>query len=110
MQLELSLNAPTPADLADVAHLASWLYTSGDRWINAKEISASLGLTDRQIRHLATSSGGIIVSSPGSPGYKHVRHCDPEEIKTITSRLEHQAKLMAQRACSIRSAFHHSAA
>jgi hypothetical protein len=110
MQLELSLNAPTQADLADVAHLASWLYTSGDRWIGAKEISASLGLGERQIRNLAASSGGIIVSSPGSPGYKHVKHCDGEEIKSITARLEHQAKLMAQRAGAIRSAFHHSAA
>lgn len=109
MQLELQLNAPTPADLAEVAQLASWLYNSGDRWISAKEITSSLGLGERQIRNLAASSGGIIVSSPGSPGYKHVRHCDPEEIKTITSRLEHQAKLMAQRAGAIRTAFHSAA-
>lgn len=110
MQLELSLDAPTPADLADVARLASWLYQSGDRWIPSKEITDALDLTERQIRNLASSSAGIIVSSPGSPGYKHVRHCDPEEIKTITARLEHQAKLMGQRAGAIRSAFHNSAA
>lgn len=110
MQLEFSLHAPEPAELADVAALACWLYNSGDRWISAKEITESLGITDRQIRNIAAGSGGIIVSSPGSPGYKHVRHCDPEEIKSITSRLEHQAKLMAQRACSIRSAFHRAAA
>jgi hypothetical protein len=110
MQLELSLDAPAPAELADVARLAGWLYQAGDRWLSARDISAALELSDRQIRHLAASSGGLIVSSPGSPGYKHVRHCDPEEIKTITSRLEHQAKLMGDRARSIRSAFHHSAA
>ena len=109
MQLELSLEAPAPADLADVARLAGWLYQSGDRWISAREISSSLDISDRQIRHLATSSGGIIVSSPGSPGYKHIRHCDPDEIKAITTRLEHQAKLMSERACSIRRAFHSAA-
>lgn len=109
MQLELSLDAPAPADLADVARLAGWLYEAGDRWVRAKEITDALELTDRQIRHLAASSGGLIVSSPGSPGYKHIRHCDPEEIRAITARLEHQAKLMAERASSIRKAFHSAA-
>jgi hypothetical protein len=109
MQLELSLDAPAPADLAEVARLVGWLYESGDRWVPAKDISGALSLTDRQIRHLAASSGGLVVSSPGSPGYKHVRHCDPEEVKAITARLEHQAKLMAERASSIRKAFHSAA-
>lgn len=109
MQLELSLDAPAPADLADVARIVGWLYESGDRWVPAREISSALDLSDRQIRHLAASSAGLIVSSPGSPGYKHVRHCDPDEVKAITARLEHQAKLMAERACSIRKAFHSAA-
>lgn len=109
MQLELALNAPQPADLDDVARLAGWLYSAGDRWVRAAEISAALGLGDREIRHLSTSSSGMIVSSPGSPGYKHVRHCDPEEIAAVTSRLEHQANAMGDRARQIRLAFHHSA-
>ena len=109
MQLELSFNAPAPADLADVARLAGYLYELGDRWASAKDIASALDISDRQIRHLAASSSGQIVSSPGSPGYKHVRHCDPDEIKAITGRLEHQAKLMSERACSIRKAFHSAA-
>lgn len=109
MQLELDLRAPAPPDLAEVARLASWLYEAGDCWCNAREISHSLGLSDRQIRNLAAASGGIVVSSPGSPGYKHVRHCDPEEIKAIAARLEHQAKLMGKRASEIRRAFHQAA-
>jgi hypothetical protein len=109
MQMELDLRAPAPPDLAEVARLAAWLYAAGDRWVNAKEIALILGLSDRQIRHLAAASGGIVVSSPGSPGYKHVRHCDPEEIKAITARLEHQAKLMAKRATEIRRSFHQAA-
>lgn len=106
MQLELALHAPPPADLADVARLTGWLYEAGDRWVPAREITAQLGLTDRTIRHLAASSSGLVVSSPGAPGYKHVRHCDPEEIATITTRLEHQARLMGDRARAIRAAFH----
>jgi hypothetical protein len=109
MQLELNLRAPATPDLEEVARLANWLYESGDAWINARDITRSLGISDRQIRNLAAASGGIVVSSPGSPGYKHVRHCDPEEIKAITSRLEHQAKLMGKRATEIRRAFHQGA-
>jgi hypothetical protein len=109
MQLELNLRAPGPPDLAEVARLSGWLYEAGDRWCKAHEIARALGLCDRQIRNLAAASGGIVVSSPGSPGYKHVRHCDPEEIKTITARLEHQAQLMGNRATEIRRAFHQAA-
>lgn len=109
MQLELPLHTPPPADLADVARLAGWLYQAGDAWLSAKTISAALGISDREIRHLATSSGGQIVSSPGSPGYKHVRHCDPEEVAAVTGRLEAQAKAMGARAREIRLAFHRAA-
>ncbi len=106
MQLELALHAPEPVDLVEVARLSGWLYEAGDRWVPARELCAALDITDRQIRHLAASSRGQIVSSPGSPGYKHVRHCDPEEVNAITGRLEHQAKLMGTRAGEIRKAFH----
>lgn len=108
MQLELALASPMPADLEDVARFAGWLYAEGDRWVKASEVSVALSISDRQVRHLATSSAGLIVSSPGSPGYKHIRHCDPEEIVSITSRLEHQATAMGNRARQIRNAFHRS--
>ena len=105
MQLELGFRAPE-TDLQEVAHLAAWLYEIGDSWTTAREISAALNLKDRQIRQLAASSGGLIVSGPGCPGYKHIRHCDGEEIATVTARLRHQAKLMADRAGQITSQFH----
>ena len=108
-QLELDFRVPPPPDLEEVARLSGWLYEQGDRWCLAREIATALGLSDRQIRHLAAASGGLVVSSPGSPGYKHVLHCDPEEIHAITARLEHQAKLMGDRARDIRRAFHRAA-
>lgn len=110
MQLELALAAPCPPDLEDVARFAGWLYSAGDRWVKAAEVSSALAISDRQVRHLAASSAGLIVSSPGSPGYKHIRHCDPEEVAIITARLEHQATAMGDRARQIRRAFHRSAA
>lgn len=109
MQLELSFRAPEQPDLEEVAKLAVWLYQIGDEWVTARRITAALDLTDRQIRHLAAASGGVIVSGPGCPGYKHVRHCDPDELRTVASRLEHQAKLMAERAAAIRRQFHRAA-
>lgn len=109
MQLELDLRAPAPPDLAEVARLTGWLYEAGDRWCNAREISSQLGISDRQIRHLAAASRGLVVSGPGCPGYKHVRHCDPEEAKTVAGRLRHQAKLMDNRASEILRAFHEAA-
>lgn len=109
MQLELPLQTPKPADLEEIARLARYLYEAGDSWHTARTISADLNLTDRKIRHLAASSGGLVVSGPGCPGYKHARHCDPDEIATVTARLRHQAKLMADRAGDIARTFHTSA-
>lgn len=105
MQLELPLKDPQ-IDLEQVARLAAWLYRAGDEWIPARRITELLGLTDRQIRQFAAASRGRIVSGPGAPGYKHVRHCDQEEVSQVTGMIERQARSMAQRALEIRRAFH----
>jgi hypothetical protein len=107
MQLELPLYEPS-RDLEEVARFVAWLYQAGDQWLVASKISAALGFTDRKIRQLAADSRGMVVSGPGCPGYKHVRHCDPEEIATVTARIERQAKAMGERACDIRRQFHRS--
>lgn len=107
MQLELSLQAPE-RDLEGVALLCAWLYHAGDTWTTASNIGKALDLSERQIRHLAASSSGMIVSGPGCPGYKHIRHCDGEEVGTVTNRLRHQAKLMTDRAGDITREFHRS--
>lgn len=106
MQLEFPLQAPESPDAQDVATLSRWLYEAGDSWHTARSISAALDLSDRQIRHLAASSGGLIVSGPGCPGYRHARHCDPEEIQAVCARLMSQAKIMSDRAGTIRACYH----
>ena len=106
MQLELTLSAPADPELEEVARLTRYLYEAGDRWVKARQIAAALGVDDRKVRSLASASRGEVVSGPGCPGYKHVRHCDPEEVARVTAQLTRQAKLMADRAGEIRRRFH----
>lgn len=108
MQPELPL-FDKQEDLEEVAVFCAWLYQSGKDWYTAATIGAALGHSDRKVRLLASASRGLIVSGPGCKGYKHVRHCDPDEIATVTNLIERQAKSMAHRATEIRRAFHHSA-
>ena len=112
MMQQLALPLPTEATTAadDVACLVSHLYSLGDTWTSAADLSRALGFSDRQIRALASASAGLILSGPGCRGYKHIRHSDPEEVAQVTSRLEHQARLMSLRAGTIRRAWHAAAA
>lgn len=109
MQLDLQFTrskGPTTSE-DEVAGLL--IYLRGKGWTRATQIAADLGLKDRKIRALAAASAGLIVSGPGSPGYKHVQDCTPEEISAAVSTLEHQAKLMATRAGKIRAQWHRAA-
>ena len=78
-------------------------------WHTARQIADSLNLDDRRIRDLASHSNGMIVSAPGSPGYKHVYNCSGKEVAQIAGRLQEQAKKMSERAGQIRTQFHKSA-
>jgi len=103
MQLSLQLADSAPGD--ELATLCNFLLNRPD-WTKAKTITNSLNYSDRQIRALASRSGGLIVSGPGSPGYKHVSRCTGEEVNRICEKLQAQAKLMSSRAGDIRAAFH----
>ena len=109
MQLELPFRERTQADLEDIARLAAYLYSRGSEWTTAKIIGEDLGIRERRVRELAAESGGLLVSGPGAPGYKHCRHCTPDEIREVTARLLGQAKLMAARASEIARQFHRTA-
>ena len=107
MQLALNFDAPQPPEVAQVAELARWLYQQGHTWTKAAQICAALPhLDERSVRRLAAASAGLIVSGPGCPGYKHVLNCDPEEVRAVANRLQHQAKLMSTRAGEILSQHH----
>ncbi len=63
----------------------------------ARELTASIGLTDRQIRKAAEHSNGLIVSGPGSPGYVHITHCSLKQLTHIRNTLRSQARHMLNR-------------
>jgi hypothetical protein len=72
----------------------------------ARQLSAALDLTDRQIRKAAETSGNEIVSGPGSPGYCHITHCPPEKIAHIADTLRSQARHMLARSIRLRNTAH----
>jgi len=107
-QLDLDFNATPQTSDIDLDRLTSWLYARGDNWSTAKIITAELGFTDRNVRALASASNGQILSGPGCPGYKHIRHSDPEEVAQVVARLRHQAHAMDQRCSAVLRAWHNA--
>jgi len=96
---------PAPAEIGEVEALLVWL-SSHPGFHTAKDITAALGLKDRKIRQLAEAADGLIVSGPGSPGYCHLYHCDPDTIGHIADTLRSQARNMLRRSIRIRVRAH----
>jgi hypothetical protein len=94
-----------PAPIGEVEQLLAWL-SSHPGFHTAATIAASLDLSDRKIRQAAEQADGLIVSGPGSPGYCHLYHCDPETIGHITATQISQAKHMIRRAIRTRRRAH----
>jgi hypothetical protein len=96
---------PAPAPVGEVETLLAHL-SSTPGFHTAKQLSSALGLSDRKIRQLAEAADGLIVSGPGSPGYCHLYHCDPETIGHITATQISQARQMIRRALRTRNRAH----
>ena len=94
---------------ADVQWFEKLLRNHGD-WLTAAEV-LNLVLrkpsddNKRWIRELASRSEWIL-SGPGSPGYKHIEHCTPEEIKHFKNALISQGKDMIRRGIKIARSAH----
>lgn len=73
----------------------------------ARQLSAALGLTDRQIRRAAElANDPPIVSGPGSPGYCHITHCPLEKACHIADTHHSQARRMDAKGIRLRKAAH----
>jgi hypothetical protein len=105
-QAAFDFTSPPPAPIGDVERLLAYL-SAHPGFHTARILSAALDLSDRAIRQLAESADGLIVSGPGSPGYCHLYHCDPETIGHITATQISQAKNMIRRALRTRRRAHH---
>lgn len=99
LKLPPSFTQAPPA--REIERLVSHLDAAGDQWLTAAEIAAALGIGDRTVRKLAEHSRGLVVSAPGCPGYRHLRHTTVEQIAEIRNRLASQAKAMLRRSILI---------
>ena len=102
--LDFTASARLP-DFGDVERLLAFL-SANPGFHTARQLSAALDLSDRQIRRLAESSDGLVVSGPGSPGYCHLYHCGPERLAHIADTLRSQARSMLARSIRIRRRAH----
>lgn len=102
-QPELDFTAPAPPTNDEVARLLEHLRLCSG-WHTAKELSSALGFRDRKIRQLAEHSAGMVVSGPGSPGYRHIEHCSWDEVNEAAAKLDSQGDHMKTRARVIRQA------
>ena len=95
------LFAPKPGDYAtEVAWLEHLLDMERD-WLTAAEILQRIGrpVTDdnkRWVRNVANRAE-CVLSGPGSPGYKHMKHCKIEDIVHYARALIAQGKEMIRR-------------
>jgi hypothetical protein len=99
-QLAFDFSAPPAPPAGEVERLLAHL-KKNPGFHTAKSLADALALSDRKIRQLAELSDGHIVSGPGSPGYCHIHHCDPETIGHITKTLRSQARRMIARSIRI---------
>ena len=109
-QAQLDLFTPRPAAVVPPGEIDRLLVFLAGRaaWTTAKEITAALQLTDRQIRQLARDNRHLLLSGPGSPGYKLIADATLEEINHTADRLRSQAREMLKRAEETRRIFYHS--
>lgn len=107
-QTELQMFESAPTD-ANVEWLERLLKERAE-WMTAVEVCRAAGRAEsddqkRYVRQLASASR-YILSGPGSPGYKHLAHCTPEEIRHYTNAGIAQGKQMVKRAVRIRRSAH----
>lgn len=93
----------TPDDVADLVELLR-----GRGWLKAEQVAAlsSGAMNDRKVRRIARAARPVVVSYPGSPGYKLWEDCTVEEINHAIAAFDAQAKDMTQCAHIYRMAYH----
>lgn len=89
-QIPLSFDRPAKT-APGVADLEAFLQGKG--WQERAEISAATGWNERHIRKLAAASD-LVVSYPGSPGYKLLADCTVDEYDRYRLARRSQARDM----------------
>lgn len=103
-QMSLQFDNSPSDKSAELELLLSYLL-GRTTWTTASVIAVDLGMSDRKIRDLASSSDQV-ASAPGTPGYKHLRNCTPDEISAAVAKLKSQGRKMWKRGQRLHSNFH----
>jgi hypothetical protein len=106
METQLTLSAVKTSASAikpeDVQRLVSTLKRE-TKWQTARELAALLfgkdcnPNTERKIRAIASAACPVVVSYPGSPGYRHFDHCTMQELNHCTNAFHSQGVDMFKR-------------
>ena len=83
----------------DAARRLQEVLKEAGQWVKAKDLHASMGLTDRALRNLAEASEGAVIS--GQLGYKHADCATAEEITHAANWLMAQGRKMMDRGLKI---------
>ncbi|MBK8477484.1 MAG: hypothetical protein IPL39_14620 [Opitutaceae bacterium] len=108
-QLGFGLREKAPAvSPEEIRLLVATLRKSGG-WMTRRELAAAFGgeeIADRKVRAIAEVAAPVVVSWPGSPGYRHWDHCTVAEIDHCIGAFESTAKKLLARAHEYRKAYH----
>lgn len=107
MEFDFATGGAPEVSPADVERIVAILTDAAD-WMTAAAIAAKLGegFTDRHVRKAASAACPVIVSFPGSRGYKLWKLCTVEEIDHCIYAFESQGKDMIRRSVVYRTAYH----
>ena len=89
------------AQLHSDVQLLCAVLKAAHNWTNARSLS---NWNERHLRAIANASDGEIIS--GQRGYCHIENATLDEIDHAANWLEHQAKVMGDRARAIRRRKH----
>lgn len=99
-QLNLFQTPQRPED-PDAALLIEYLSREYN-WKTRAQIMADLGFDDRRIRAARKASNCQIIA--GQNGFRHIRHCTPDERAAAPNQFESQGKNMLSEAAGYRRA------
>lgn len=105
VQAELALFAPPAPPAGEIDRLLAFLFDNAG-WTTAKDIAAALSFSDRKVRQLAEQSDALVISYPGSPGYKHFDHCTTDELAHAADAHISQGRNQIRRGVRIRNRAH----
>lgn len=107
MQSELPLfPEPKPANASQELNVLLRFLRGKAEWTPGAVIEEKFGFSKRKRGLLVAESEHFIISGPGTPGYKHLLDCTPEDIQLASRKKLSQGKKMIRDAIGQQRAYH----